>query len=104
MHRRSIHRGIAALALVTVLTVAGAQPAAAHQGFIGRLAEAWSVATGEPSSFLDRLARWFDGGHRAKAPRTSVTEKQTWGIDPNGGWIVTPPTEPVADAPGNGRN
>ncbi|HKI06397.1 MAG TPA: hypothetical protein VKK31_30740 [Thermoanaerobaculia bacterium] len=102
MYRRTVHRGIAALALVTVLTVAGAQPAAAHQGFMGRLAEVWSVATGEPSNFLDRLARWFDGGQTAKAPRTTM-EKQTWGIDPNGGWLVTPPTDPDPGASNQGN-
>jgi hypothetical protein len=102
MYRRSVHRGIAALAFVTVLTVAGAQPAAAHQGFIGRLAETWSAATGMQSNFLDRLARWFDGGRAAKTPRTT-TEKQTWGIDPNGGWLVTPPidSDPGASSQGN---
>lgn len=102
MYRRSVHRRMAALAVVTALTVAGAQPAAAHQGFIGRLAEVWSAATGEPNHFLDRLARWFDGGRTAQAPRTR-TAKQTWGIDPNGGSVVAPPAEPEPDAPGHGN-
>jgi len=93
MHRRTVHRGIAALALVASLTAAGASPAAAaaNHGFMGRLAGVWSAAAGDSSSFLDRLVRWFDGGEAARAPRT--TEKQTWGIDPNGNSILLDPTE-----------
>jgi hypothetical protein len=102
MHRRTVHRGIAALALMSVLSVAGARPAAAaHQGFLGQLAEAWSAATGDSSSFFDRLARWVDGGEAAKAPRARMTAKQTWGIDPNGNSILLEPTDPARPAPGH---
>ena len=96
MYRRIVHRGIAALALVTVLTVAGAQPAAAagQQGLPGRAAGAWSVIAGESGNLLDRLVRWFDGGERARAPRTRTTTKLGWGIDPNGGWIIAEPAQP----------
>src|SRR5215210_5568597 len=94
MHRRTVHRGIAALALVASLTAAGARPAAAaaNHGFMGRLAGVWSAAAGESSSFLDRLARWFDGGEAAKAPTARTPTKLSWGIDPNGNSILLEPT------------
>jgi len=103
MHRRTVHRGIAALALVASLTAAGARPAAAaaNHGFMGRLAGVWSAAAGESSSFLDRLVRWFDGGEAAKAPRARTTTKLSWGIDPNGNSILLEPTDPAQPTPGH---
>jgi hypothetical protein len=95
MHRRTVHRGFAALALATVLSIAGAHPAAAaaNQGFLGRVAGLWSaVVGGESDSFLTRLTGWFDD---AKSPR--ATTKRGWGIDPNGNAIyIDEPTDPPA--------
>ena len=105
MHRRTVHRGIAALALVTVLMAAGARPAAAaaNHGFMGRLAGVWSAVAGESSSLLDRLVRWFDGGEAARAQRTTATAKLSWGIDPNGNSVPLDPTEDPAP-PASGHN
>jgi hypothetical protein len=102
MNRRTIHRGIAALLLVTFLAAAGARPAAAaaDAGFLGRLAGAWSAVTGgEPDGFLNRLTGWLAGKPAAtKSPRTTIT-KRGWGIDPNGTAIYI---EDPAPTPGNG--
>jgi hypothetical protein len=100
MYRRSVHRGIhrgvIALALVTVLTVAGAQPAAAaNQGFLGRVAGLWSaVVGGESNSFWNRLTGWLEGSE-AVQPSGAPT-KRGGGIDPNG---RTEPIDPELTAP-----
>lgn len=102
MNRRTVHRGIAALLLVTFLAAAGARPAAAaaDAGFLGRLAGAWSAVTGgDPDGFLNRVAGWFAGKPAAnKSPRTIT--KRGWGIDPNGTAIST--DDPAPTPPGNG--
>lgn len=89
MYRGTIHRGIAALSLVTFLAVAGAQPAAAapDAGFLGRLAGLWSeVAGGTQDSLWSRVAQWLEGKPAvpAKASATSTTNDRGAGIDPNG--------------------
>jgi hypothetical protein len=89
MYRRTIHRGIAALSLVTFLAVAGAQPVAAapDAGFLGRLAGLWSAVAGEDSDTLwNRLTGWAGGKPAGKTPR--ATTKRGWGVDPNGNAIV----------------
>jgi hypothetical protein len=97
MYRRTMHRGIAALALVTFLAVAGAQPAmaASDAGFLDRLAGLWSsVVGGEPETLWHRLTGWAGGKPAGKAPRATV--KRGWGIDPNGrAVVVEEPTDPV---------
>jgi len=97
MYRRSVHRGIrrgvTALALVTVLTVAGAQPAAAaaNQGILGRVAGLWSaVVGGESNSFWSRLTGWFEGNETV--PSSGAPTKRGGGIDPNG--LITEPIDP----------
>jgi hypothetical protein len=85
MFRRTIHRGIAALSLVTFLALAGAQPAAAAPGagFLDRLAGVWSaVVGGESDSLWNRLTIWKEAKPAAKSPR--ATAKRGFGIDPNG--------------------
>jgi hypothetical protein len=100
MYRRSVHRGvhrgIIALALVTVLTVAGAQPAAAaNQGILGRVAGLWStVVGGESNSFWSRLTGWFEGNETVPSP--GAPTKRGSGIDPNG---RTEPNDPELTAP-----
>jgi hypothetical protein len=96
MFRRTIHRGIAVLSLVTFLAVAGAQPAAAapNAGFLDRLAGLWSaVAGGEPDTLWNRLAGWLEGQPAAKSSSTTTTPVDTTqqrggGIDPNGTRVV----------------
>jgi hypothetical protein len=98
MERRTVHRGILALAIVTSLSAAGSRPAAAMDlGFLDRLDQLWSFATGDAHQVASQA-------HRAseKAPKVPGT-KTGWGIDPNGEHIVVNPEVPSRDfAPGNG--
>jgi hypothetical protein len=103
MFRRTIHRGIAALSLVTFLAVAGAQPAAAASdaGFLGRLAGLWSaVAGGESDTLWNRLTGWLEGqparpsAAKASSTTTEVVLERGGGIDPNGNRIVTDTEHP----------
>jgi hypothetical protein len=97
MERRTVHRGILALAIVTSLSVAGSRPAAAMDlGLLDRLSHLWSLVTGDAHQATGRA-------HRAstQVPKVPGT-KLGWGIDPNGGWIVIDPDTPPGGAPGNG--
>jgi hypothetical protein len=96
IHRGIIHRGIIALALVTILTLAGAQPAAAaNQGILGRVAGLWSaVAGGESNSFWSRLTVWFEGNETVQP--SGAPTKRGGGSDPNG---RTEPTDPELTVP-----
>ncbi|HEV2856041.1 MAG TPA: hypothetical protein VHC97_24855 [Thermoanaerobaculia bacterium] len=101
MFRRTVHRGIAALLLVTFLGVAGARPAAAapDAGFLGRLAGLWSAVTrGESDTVWNRLTSVFQGRQTPKSPQ--ATTKRGWGIDPNGNAIYIDTDEPAPTNPG----
>lgn len=101
MYRRTIHRGIAALSLVTFLAAAGAQPAMAapDAGLLGRLAGLWSsVVGGEPDTLWHRLTGWA-GKPAGKTPQAAA--KKGWGIDPNGNAIIIDDEHPVTPAGGN---
>src|SRR4051794_35170943 len=93
MFRKTVHRGIAALALVTVLALAGAQPAAAaNLGFLDRLASLWTTVTErEPAVGLwDTLTGWFgDATTKKDSDATPITDRGS-GIDPNGTCLSTP--------------
>lgn len=106
MYRRTIHRGIAALSLVTFLAVAGAQPAMAapSEGVLGRLAGLWSsVVGGESEALWHRLTGWTGSKPAGKTPQTPRTAtKRGWGIDPNGIAIVIEDENP--QAPSGGGN
>lgn len=84
MFRRNVQRGVATLAFVLAVTLAGAEPAAAaaNPGFLGRLVNAWSAVTGTGgqalTSVLDRLSG------RARFAVRNGQEKRGWGVDPNG--------------------
>ncbi|MEO6192610.1 MAG: hypothetical protein ABIS20_06340 [Thermoanaerobaculia bacterium] len=97
MERKTVHRGIVALAIVTSLSAAGSRPAAAMDlGFLDRLNQLWSFATGDAHQVASQA-------HRAagKAPKVPGA-KLGWGIDPNGNHLVDPdPTTPGL-VPGNG--
>ena len=85
MERRTVHRGILALAIVTSLSAAGSRPAAAVDlGLLGHFDRIWSFVTGIPAH------RVASRPHRATEPVVPGTKKG-WGIDPNGGWIVIDP-------------
>ena len=96
MHRKTFHRGIAALALVTLL-LAGAQPAAAaNLGFLDRLASLWTAVTErEPATGLwDTVAGWFGSSKQKESDCTPITERGS-GIDPNGIWAMPTPVDPT---------
>lgn len=103
MYRGTIHRGIAALSLVTFLAVAGAQPAMAapDAGVLGRLAGLWSsVVGGESDTLWHRLTGWTGNKPAGKTPRAATT-KRGWGIDPNGNAIVVEDDDPQTPGGGN---
>ena len=87
--RKTIHRGIVALAIVTSLSVAGTRPAAAMDlGLMHQISNLWSLVTGGPSHAPRQTSS-------KPAPRKTTTTQPTpdrgWGIDPNGNSIVTDP-------------
>jgi hypothetical protein len=95
MYRRTSQRGIAALALVLMLTLIGAQPAAAadrkpagrHDGF-------WtivdSVLPGAHAA-LGSLTGWFHGAKSSSSmPAPPAVTNVGWGIDPNGESVIEP--------------
>lgn len=103
MDRRTIHRGVAALAIVTCMSLALAQPAAAapRAGAMGRITDLWSaVAGGDNDSLWNRLTVWLAGKPAGKTPRATV--KRGWGLDPNGNRVYydDPPTT-TPGAPGS---
>ena len=100
MHRRTAHRGIAALALVSMLTLLGAQPAsAADLGLLDRLASFWSAAAPGAPSLWDDFTGWLGFGTQTKA-NSALPAERGFGIDPNG--LVSEPATPGPLA--NGAN
>lgn len=99
MYRRTAQRGIAALAFVLVLTLAGAQPAAAatnHQGFLDRLASFWGAVTGTTSapqspSLWSTVTGWFGFTDKVATSDDPPAAEKGWGIDPNGLYTAPPP-------------
>lgn len=97
MYRRTAQRGIAALAFVLILTLAGAQPAAAatDQGFLDRLASLWGAVTGtsapQAPSLWDTVTGWFGFTDKAATSDSGTTPDKGWGIDPNGNDLTTLP-------------
>jgi hypothetical protein len=82
MHRRSVHRGIAVLALVTILALAGAPPAAAADlSLLDRVANLWSAVTHGEAGLWDLVAGWFGGTEKAA---TTTEDDRGAGSDPNG--------------------
>jgi hypothetical protein len=84
MQRRTVQRGIVALAIVTSLSVAGSRPAAAaNLGLLNRLDQIWSIVTGSPSPAAPRAT-----SRPSRLPGKSTPPPPTidrgWGIDPNG--------------------
>ena len=86
MHRRTVHRRVAALALVTALALVGARPAAAmNLGFLDRLGSLWSaVAGGAQEGFWETLTGWWGGEQKPAAPHGAVKSDMHTGTDPNG--------------------
>lgn len=96
MYRASVHRWIAALALVAALGLMGAQPAAAADLRVAdRLANLWSAVTARPVALWDTLMGWL-GGPEKPSPQKDSSD-QGWGIDPLGHSSVQPTTSVPAD-------
>jgi len=93
MYRRTAHRGVAALALVVSLILAGAQPAAAaNRPVPDRLASFWgAVVNAVPGAHavLNTLTSWFS----KSTSEPPVTTDRGFGLDPNGA-DPTPPSVP----------
>ena len=97
MERKTVHRGVMALAIVTSLSAAGSRPAAAMDlGFLDRLNHLWSFVTGDAHQVASRA-------HRAagKAPKVPGA-KTGWGIDPNGDHLIDPDPITQRVVPSNG--
>ena len=96
--RRTVQRGIVALAVVTSLSVAGARPAAAMDlGLMHQVSRLWSFFIGTPSSAPHRTTAGKPATRKTTTSATtgSTTNSSTpstsdpspdrgWGIDPNG--------------------
>jgi hypothetical protein len=95
MKRRIVHRGVVALAIVTSLSLAGAQPAAAaNLNLLDRLSHLWSMVTGLPA-----FTSHQESTRPAKLPGKSTTTTPApgdrgWGIDPNGNTLTGEPGLP----------
>jgi hypothetical protein len=93
MHRRTVHRGIFALALVVLLTCAGARPAAASDlSLMDRLHRLWSAVTvSQPAQpgFWEQLTGWFGGAKPTKAVSSPDMSEKGWGLDPNGNSLTS---------------
>lgn len=90
--RRTIQRGIVALAIVTSLSVAGARPAAAMDlGLMHQISNLWSFFLGAPSPAAHRDTTSGKPAHRKTTDSSAPTPDRGWGIDPNGVNVVTDP-------------
>jgi hypothetical protein len=96
MERNNVHRGVAALAVVTFLALAGAPPAAATSlSFVDRLGSFWSLLAGEPGAApAGRRAAASHAGTRPRQAKTAQTTTDStdkgWGLDPNGNSFLSP--------------
>lgn len=100
MHRRTVHRRIAALALVTALALVGARPAAAMElGFLDRLGSLWSAVTGgAPEGLWETLTGWWGGGEKPASPDGVMKADASWGTDPNGNPLTATTSGPSDDS------
>ena len=92
--RRTVQRGIVALAIAASLSVAGARPAAAMDlGLVRQLSNLWSLVTGGPSHAPHQTA-----GKPAtrKTSSSDPTPDRGWGIDPNGNTVTSAPGTALA--------
>jgi hypothetical protein len=96
MERKTVHRGVVALAIVASLGAGGSRPAAALDlGFLDRLNHLLSFVTGDAPRAAGRA-------HRAAEKAPAVPGAKTgWGIDPNGHEIIVNPDPTRSFAPSN---
>lgn len=89
--RRTVQRGVVALAIVTSLSVAGSRPAAAMDlGLVRQISHLWSFVTGVPSPAPHRAESRSTRPGKATTS-TQPTPDRGWGIDPNGNSITIDP-------------
>jgi hypothetical protein len=97
MFRRTAHRGTAALALVLLLAVAGAQPAAAaDRSHTSHFAGFWSAVLDTipgARAAQDLLNGLFHITEKS-VPAPQDKTDQGWGIDPNGVVLDGAPVQP----------
>ncbi len=85
MYRKRFQRGVSAIALATVLALAGAQPAAAADpGLVSRIAGLWSVITIEP--IWETVASWLGVDVSEKTLPQELSPPPA----PNAGWTTDP--------------
>lgn len=85
--RKTVQRGIVALAIVTSLSVATRPAAAMDLGLMHQLSNLWSLVTGVPSHASHQTA----GKPATRKSTSQPSSDRGWGIDPNGNSIVTDP-------------
>lgn len=86
MHRKTGYRWVAALALVAVLEVMGARPAAAADlGVMERLGSLWSAVAERPAALWNALLGWFGDSEKPSPQKREDDQENGWGIDPIGG-------------------
>lgn len=91
MRRRNVNRGMAALAIVTSMALAGARPAAAESlGLLDRLAGLWTSVTAPAPGLWSTVTNWFTVDEKATTTTTQETDRG-WGLDPNGNSSVQEP-------------
>ena len=102
MYRRNIQRGVAALAFVLVMSVAGAEPAAAAQrpGWLDGLA--WSAVNIPGVQAFTTLLDRFSGRAKLAVRNGQGQEKTGLGSDPNG-LVVTIQVEDDPDSAEGGQ-
>ncbi|HEY2292406.1 MAG TPA: hypothetical protein VGM86_17045 [Thermoanaerobaculia bacterium] len=98
--RRTVQRGIVALAIVTSLFVAGASPAAAMDlGLMHQISRLWSFFAGAPSPAPAphrSTTRKPVPGKATSCPSGSGSCEGGWGIDPNGNSLHSDPILPLS--------
>lgn len=106
MNHKTMHRGLAVLALSLSLALAGAQPAAAAgpgfwQQALTRITGFWA---GNPTSGLwETLGAWLSGPAQQKnqdLPPSDDLNEQGFGADPNGNSLTIAGSTPVLSSGG----
>ena len=88
--RRTVQRGIVALAIAGSLSIAGPRPAAAMDlGLTHQVSRLWSFFFGAPSSAPHRTTA--SKPDNRKATDSEPVIDRGWGIDPNGIWVTPNP-------------
>jgi len=88
--RRTVQRGIVALAIVGSLSIAGSRPAAAMDlGLRHQITRLWSFFVGTPSPAPHRTTAGKPVNRKTTDPSQAID--RGWGIDPNGSGVIIDP-------------